>query len=47
MGGGGKPQTPENDRPFLSGTDFKMCRCVLHVVNMVKMYQSCDQFLIS
>jgi len=46
-GGGVKARTPETDRSFLSGTEFKMYSCVLHNVNIVKMHQSCDKWLIS
>jgi len=34
-GVGVKSNTPETDRSFLSGTDFKIYRSVLHGVNIV------------
>jgi hypothetical protein len=45
-GVGVKSETPETDRFILSGTEFKIYRGVLHGVNIVTKYQSCDKWLI-
>jgi len=45
-------KTLETDLSFLCGTEFKKCRtsgarCVMYGVNIIKMYQSYDKWLIS
>jgi hypothetical protein len=49
---GVKPQTRETDRSFLSGTEFKKCRtsgtkCMIYDVNIIKIYEYSDKWLIS
>jgi len=44
---GVKPETLETDRSFLSGTEFKIYRSVLHGVNIDTKYQYCEEWLIS